>query len=237
MSAPKEGLSKTELEKGLAQLEAVSKAPSRRQELFQKAESGEITDEERTELVKSLASSESLAAMATSALTDNSTLQKSLDVSEYLRENHAGTVAALETLANALEKSETREQDFRLALGQTTVALVKSMQQATTLLQSLSARLEVIENQPVGMRKSLAAPPAKSNGVMEKSFAGQPAGDGLTKSQISNVMSEMLEKGDKYAQVGGVDLLLAATKFETDSTLHPAVLAAVQSYAREHHRV
>ena len=225
------GLKGTDLEKGLALLENAARVPSRRAELFQKSESGEITDAEREELIKSLGSP-SLGERATEKLRTNDTISKSIEVSDDVRENHAGNVDALMTLATAMEKSETREQEFRIAAAQTLVGLAKSISAQNAILESQGALLKsitegmgIIAKQPARAPKSQGIPTAQP---LNKSFAGEDPEGGLNKSMILDAMDDMLQKGAQI--VAGEDMLKAATKYETANMITPEMLVEVRKH-------
>jgi hypothetical protein len=233
------GINQTELEKGLRRLEASAKAPqARAADLFNKAQDGSITPEEREELIKSV--STDLGQRATNALAESDTIKKSLDVSDYLREQHLGVVTGLETLAGHIEKSEARDQEFRIALASTLFQmgeLVKSQvaraDTAEAMLKSVTERLGIIAAQPARGPKSVAGAQhaaANSQG-MNKSFAGQPAeGDRLSKGQINEALTEMLMKGTDT--VGGESLVLAAAKYESLNEISPDLFKAVVDHVR-----
>jgi len=231
----KENLTQAALEKGLRELEAASRTPSqtRSAELFQKAQDGTITADERDELVKSV--SRGLGAEATSGLTENETLTKSLDVSDFLKEQHTGLVTGLETLADHIEKSETRDQEFRVALATTLHhmgELVKAQDSRIaaqeSLLKGIADRLGVIAAQPARGPKSVEAARAAAGGGMQKSFAGAVGGASLSKGQILETMHTMLTKG--MEMVEGEDIVKAAIKYESLKEITPTMLKSVQEF-------
>lgn len=235
MSTNNSGLSKSELDKGLDRLTAAAKAPSRRAELFQKAESGEITEAEREELVKSIASP-SLATRALEKMQGNDVIEKSLEVSDFLRESNNAQVAALTTLADSLEKSQKSEQDFRIAAAQTLVGLAKSINaqnevitQQGALLKSVAETMGVIAKQPARAPKSQGVTPQPAAAQpLNKSFAGGAEEGTLTKSMILDTMEDMLHKGMNV--VAGEDIVHASTKYESENLITPGMLAAVQQH-------
>jgi diphthamide synthase (EF-2-diphthine--ammonia ligase) len=232
-------LTQADLEKGLKRLEEAAQAPNARAtELFGKAQDGTITSEEREELVKSVSGSSTLGSRVTSALTGNDTIKKSLDVSDYLREQNGAVVSGLEVLASHLEKSDSQDQEFRVALATTMLQmseLVKSqavrLDTQDTMLKSISERLGIIAQQPARGPKSVAAAAAAAAGGMNKSFGGGSAQEGLSKSQIGDVLTDMIEKGMQL--VGGENLVLAATKYEGSNDISGELLKAVQEHVRK----
>src|SRR5688500_6272608 len=138
------GLTVQDLEAGLTKLQKSATADnpvSRRNELLAKAQTAAgLTADENAELVKSLTSPEAFAQTVTAPLQSDD-MVKSVDVSPYLREQHDAMVKSLGILAERLEKSETKDHEFK-------VALATTMHIQTELMKSYDARLGVIEGQP-----------------------------------------------------------------------------------------
>lgn len=217
----KSGLAPDDLEKGLKTLEEVAATPRnpRTAELFAKAQGGTITSEERDELVKSLATG-NLSSKATEALEASDTIKKSLDVSDFLKENHRGLVAGLTVLADTIEKSDANEHQFRVALAKSVIQIGEQVMEQGQLVKSLVERLDKTPARPP---KSVTPPQP-----LQKSFAGVTDGDTLSKSQIVDAMSDMIEKGNRM--VAGEDMLHAATKYEATALISPEMLTAVREH-------
>lgn len=222
MSTKEPGLSPTDLEKGIAKLTAAAASPSRQQELFQKAQAGSITDTERDELVKSLSGGDLASSVAATMASEN--MQKSLEVSDYLREFHDGNVSVLTRLAETIEKSEGREQEFRVAMAQTVVSLAKSVQANGAALGAIADKLGIIAAQPARAPRAAQRP-----GTIEKSFGGQGPGqsDQLSKSAILDAMEEMVKGAEVVA---GEDMVKAAAKYESTNMITPEMLAEVRKH-------
>jgi hypothetical protein len=226
-------LTKDDLEKGLKALEEAAQSPekSRAAALFQKAMSGSAGPAELQELVKSI-SGGSVTSAAVEPLK-NSDLEKSLDVSPYLRENQKALVESMTVLAGALEKSEGSQTAFNRVLATAVVQLgdlVKSVDNKLTeqaeLLKSVSAAASVTP-----------AYPPKSQGpapkALEKSFAGgAPEGEGprLSKGQILSVMTDMVKSN---VPMGTEDVLKAVAQYESFNTMKPQVRDAVMAHAKK----
>lgn len=224
-------LTEADLVKGMEALtEAANKnnTATRSAELFQKAQSGEITDDERDELVKSLRGS-ALTEKVTQGLGTD-TIQKSIDVSDFLRDATTGITEGLRTLTDHIQKSQTDDHGFRVALATTISAMTDVITNQGELLKSMATQLGV-----------QAARPPKSQGVrgaqpLAKSFAGTPAqangaeqGAELSKSQILDGLDAMISKGLTSAS-NGEDLVKASTKYESLNLISPAVVADVQKF-------
>lgn len=224
----KSGLTPADLEKGLRALEAASTAGAAgNQELLKKAADGSITEEEKDELIKSL-SGDSLADKATKGLTGNDTIRKSVDVSDYLREQHYGMVAGLEVLASHMEKSQAVDHEFRKALATTVVQVASLVKSQAEEIAELRKSLDTWGAQPARAPKSPQTP------TLAKSFAGGQSADSISKSQIEDAFSSMLEKG--MESIGGEELIKAATKYEVSGFISPPVLAEVKQFITNTHK-
>jgi hypothetical protein len=234
-------LNEDDLAKGLDALKAaanLNNPHARRAELFAKAQSGAISAEENDELVKSLSGSQ-LVDTVTDTLRSNDTIQKSLDVSDFLREQHKGVVDGLTALTEHLQKSQSDDQGFRVALATTLTSLADTVVQQSQLMKSMSEKMGVALSQPARGPKSVGVNAAP----MQKSFAGQvaPAGsvqtDGteLSKSQILDVMEEM-NKSESGMAPSGENLTFAITKYESTNQISPALLRDVATFVAKSNR-
>ena len=227
MSDKDKGLTEADLEKGLARLEAAAKAPSRAQELFSKAQSGTATPEERDELLKSLGGGSPLAQETTDALRKSQALADGLEVSDFLNDLHKGLLAGLELLAGRMEKGESAGQDFRVALATTMLSTVDMVKSVREDVKALRDDIKALAGQPARAPKSQGVPAQPLNKAFAPQVA-QPAAGQLSKAEIEDTMTAMLAKG--MTLVGGEPLLVAATKYETTSSISPAVLAEVMAF-------
>lgn len=225
-----EKLTKEDLEKSLTQLEsevAKNDSSSRKDQLLEKAKVKDLEKAEKEELFQLLGEEfhegNSLGKSVTEGLQTNEDLQKALDVSDYLREQHSELTTSLEMLADEISKSDNRQHQFNLLLA-------KAVADTGRLVKSMAERLGVIEQQPARepkAKRSLAQP-------MEKGFAGQPSGEQLSKSQILDTLESMIadsvEKGRAGNTEDGIDLTVAASKVEQFGTIHPALLERIKSF-------
>lgn len=227
-------MNKSQLEKGLAALQAAAEAgndQARQRELMAKAADGTITPEENEELIKSLGGGDKLADQVLEPL-DSETIQKSIDVSDYLREQHEGLSKGLATLAEHIQKSEAADQRFRVALAQTVTELA-SMVQA--------------QGEQINKALGLPAEPVKSRGVvgapahdvaMEKSTVGP--NDALTKSQVLDIL-EAMSRDESYGtgeglSKSGENLSVAIAKYEMETAISPTLAAEVRDFHLNHQR-
>lgn len=234
-------LTEADLQKGLDALKnaAASNNPhARRAELFQKAQSGAITPEENDELIKSL-NGNALTEQVTRGLKTD-TIQKSIDVSDFLRESNDGLITGLATLSEHIQKSQSDDHGFRIALATTLTGLVDTVVQQGALIKSMSEKLGVVVQQPARGPKAQGVRGAQP---MQKSFAGNPAPSGagvqpdgieLTKSQTLDVLEEM-NKSMSLAPCGE-NLTHAVAKYESTNQISPALLKDVAAFVSRSNR-
>lgn len=229
-------LTKDDLEKSLGQLEsyvADQDKPTRKAQLLEKAQAGELSKSERDELYQILGGAEepksALGTELTKGLVDNEGLAKALDVSDYLQEQHTELCKALETLGGHVEQSDQRQHEFNLLLA-------KAVSDIGALTKSVHERLEAIEGQPARGPKSRGLPQTQP---LEKSFAGRAADAGgeFSKSEALDAMQELLVKSVDSGQGGMVegvgDMGVAISKFEQFNTMSPATHARVAEHLRQ----
>jgi len=219
-------LSENDLQQSLDKLVTLAgdDADSRKQVLLSKAQEVELSKAEQAELFNLLGGQEekdeTLGEEIIKGLEENDTLQKALDVSDYLQEQHTELVKSLQAMGDALAKSDNRQHEFNLVLA-------KAMSQMGQHIVTMSERLGVIEQQPV------RGPKSKGLAPLSKSFANRP-GEGMSKSQILDAMDEMtqvsFEKGMSGVAVNGEDLSVAISKYEQFNALSPAMLAQVKAH-------
>lgn len=216
----------TDLDKSIAKLAEFTQSNdtvSRKDALLSKAAKGDLSKAENEELFSILGGKATgekeptLGAQVTKGLTENSDLQKALDVSEYLDAQHTELCKSLVALGDQVEKSGKRQHDFNLVLS-------KAIIDVGNVVKSINERLGTIEDQP--------ARGPKSRGVqtVEKSFAGhKPAGSGddLSKSQILDGMEKLLEKSTTGVSEHGEDILMAISKYESTNQISKSLLSEV----------
>lgn len=219
-------MKKESLEKGLAALQHAAEAGNgagRRAELLEKAQTGELTAEENEELIKSLGGGSEFTEAVTAPLQTD-TIQKSLDVSDYLREHHEGLEKSLTVLAERIEKSEVQDQNFRIALAQTVTSL-------GDMVKSLHEQVQTLSGQPAGpvLSAGVTGAPAEDSTV-QKSFAGQPPGGSkkLSKGQVLDLMEKIGEENNGLSK-SGENMSVAIAKYEggneISKSLHDEVIA------------
>lgn len=215
-------MDRNQLDTGLAALQAAAENgnPAARQKiLMEKANAGTISPQENDELIKSLGGAGSLTDAVTAPF-ENDTISKSLDVSDFLRENNDALTKSLVMLADQIEKGQGQDHTFRLAVAGTLVDV-------TNLVKSLSDRVDALMGTPARpvISKGTIAPSADP---VEKSIAGQPAaGEQLSKSQVLDYMEAIAQNNDGVSK-SGENMLTAITKYETTTALSPALATEVR---------
>jgi len=227
-------LTADDLEKSLEKLTEYAESgdsESRKNTLLRKAMEGDdLEKSERDELFGLMGGQgdytfgSSHSEEITKSLDENETLQKALDVSDYLREQHDGLCKSLTELAEYQEQSDARQHDFNLVLA-------KAVSDTGTMVKAMSARLGVIASQPARAPKSVGADP------LNKSFANQtPAEDQLSKSVILDTMTAMnaesFEKGGNGISDFGEDIGNAVAKYETSNHISKPMYDEVLRFRR-----
>ena len=210
-----------------------SKNPADRQKaLMEKSLAGDASDEEKAELADLLKGGgarndeDDLVKSAVAGLDPeaNEDLENALEVSEYLRAHHKGTVDALAAMGDHIEKSDTVNHAFQLGMAK---AVVKQGE----LLMELQKSIDAMASQPAGApRAAKTAPQAQA---IQKSMAGQPAGDGqtLSKAQVLGLLEEMNLASDSGMSKSGEDLTNAIAKLESGNKITPALAEEVRAFA------
>jgi hypothetical protein len=233
----KKSLTGSDLDKSLDALEAFAKSgdlPSRKDSLLAKAGQGALSKSEREELFDILGggaaptqAKDEPAENIVKSMSENDNLQKALDVSEYLQEQHTELVKSLRRVGDEIQKSDHRRHEFNLILA-------KAVKDIGEMVKSLSDAVGVMAGQPARAPKALGVT-TKPGQVLQKSFAGQPsAGENLTKSQVLDALDGMMEesmtKGMSGATDFGEDISLAVAKYEQTNMISRPMLEAVKGY-------
>ena len=222
-----------DLSKSLQMLEDFAKsgdAPSRKQMLLAKANEGDLSKSEREELFSVLGGGEAVADDSTAeaivkSMGENDNLQKALDVSEYLQEQHVEMVKSLRTVGDEIQKSDHRRHEFNLILA-------KAVGDIGEMVKSLSETVSTLAGQPARGPKSLGVSTRPAQ-VVQRGFGGQPpVGENLTKSMVLDTMESMMEESMTKGMNGlagcGEDLTLSACKYEQTNQISPALFAEVR---------
>lgn len=215
-----------DLSKALDQLETFTQddTSTRKDTLLAKAQNGEeLSKSENEELFNLLGggTESETPEPLTRSMEENETLNKAMEVSDFLGELGGELIKAMGALEQRQDEASARSQQFDLVLAKSVVAVGRQLETLTEVVQTMAG-------QPTGRPRSLGAPNAQP---MHKSFGGEaPAGEQLSKSQlqdgINSLFRESLEKGG-HGKLNGIDLEVEASKFESTGSMHPAVYEAV----------
>lgn len=229
-----EDLTQDDLEKSLDRLTQFAEEGdrvSRKDALLHKAATEELEKSEREELFELLGGEAtqgdepSLGEEIVKSMDENETLQKALDVSDFLQEQHGELCKSLQTLADHQEESDKRQHEFNLVLA-------KAVADVGNLVKSMAEKMGTELAQPARAPKSRGV---NAPAPLNKSFAGAaPEGEELTKSDmmkgLETLMQETMEKSGGESRLdNGVDLLMEISKFEQTGFIHPQVEEIVKS--------
>lgn len=239
------GLNEEDLVKGLNKLDefvASHDETSRKEQLLQKALADNLEETERGELFQLMGGSTGdgddtpRSEEIIKSLSDNETLQKAFEVSDFLREQHDELAKSLGTLASYQEHAEARQHEFNLVLA-------KTVSDSGKLIKAMSERLGVIAKQPARGPKSIRTP---KDQVLHKSFgeggdAPAGAGDGgggdgdqLNRGKILKGLDGMMQKSMGNDEPGladcGEDISIAVATFEQTSQISKSMLAEVREH-------
>ena len=221
-----------DLQKSLDRLTALATegdGPSRKDTLLSKANADALNKSEREELFELLGGAapavDEPGENIVKSMTSNDTLQKALDVSEYLQEQHSEMVKSLRNVGEEIQKSDNRRHEFNLVMA-------KAIRDIGVMVKSLSEEIGTIGGQAARAPKSMGV---KAGQVLQKGFVGQsPARDDLSKSQVldalDGMMEESMSKGGSGTLETGEDIALAVSKYEQTHMISKSMLGAAKSF-------
>jgi len=229
----RKSLTPADLQKSLDKLSAFATdgdMPSRKAALLSKASDDTLSKSEQEELFELLGGVSAVADEPGEAIVksmgENDNLQKALDVSEYLQEQHGELVKSLRNVGDEIQKSDNRRHEFNLVMA-------KAIRDIGLMVKSMSEEMGVIGARPARAPKSLGVT-TRSAQVLQKSFAGQPGEDILSKSQVldglDGLMEESMEKGMGGATEFGEDIAIATAKYEQTHMISKPMLGAVKGF-------
>lgn len=216
-----------DLEKSIRRLEAFTEEDivTRKEALLEKARTDDLNKAEQAELFQILGGAEPEAADPTTAdeivksFSDSEPLQKAIDVSDYLKEQHEALEKSLRAIGDEIQKSDNRRHEFAMLQARALVDI-------GNMVKSLAEQVGFVNAQPTRGPKSRGVNGGTRR--LEKSFAGgAPEGDQLNRREVLDTLSEMNKSMD---HAGGERLDLALTKYESTSMISPKVLKAVREF-------
>jgi hypothetical protein len=202
---------------------------SRKEALLKKAMTDDLSSGELEELVKALDNNDTVGneinttpdnSISDSLETD--TMQKALDVSDYLSELHSGLVKSLNTLENEFNGNATRQHNFNITLAKGIVSVGKGLVDMRDSISELKKSIDSFGSAPI--RKPTSIKP------LNKSFAGQDFQQGesiLKKSEIMGQLLSLAEQGQ--SDIGGVSINHAVALLESSNQLPANVVTALKA--------
>ena len=196
-----------DLEKSIGQLEALANEDTmnRKDTLLAKAQTDDLSKAEHDELFQilgggSVEPKSEISDTIVKSFQESEPLQKAIDVSDYLRENHEALEKSLVAIGEEIQKSDNRRH----------------------LVKSMAEQMDMVLDQPARGPKSLGAAP------MQKSFGGTPPeGEQLNKSQVLDTLEEISKSNDS---VNGENVSIALSKYESSNMISRNMLAAVNEF-------
>lgn len=231
--AVKKGLQVTEddLQKSIDALTAQTlKTPeARKKVLLSKAISTELTAEENTELQGLLGGAKvekSLAEEVIAPFEEDEDLNKSIDVSTYLTQNHDALIKALTRVADGLESFQKSQQSFDLVLA-------KAVSNGLKLTKSMSEKLGVMASAPARAPKSQGVRPGTQ--VIEKGFANgaPPQGDEPDRDETLTGLDMLMQKSMREGHSGhaacGEDIAVSTANYESNGRISKNLMTEVKA--------
>lgn len=233
------GLTAGDLEKSLVRLEEIASegdTPTRKQALLEKATSGELTKSERTELFELLGGQSGESTNTGSedlvkGFETNEPLQKALDVSDFLREQHEELTKSLRAVGDKITETDNRRHEFNLVMA-------KAVRDIGFMVKSMAEQFDSFMAQPAGAPKSKGIR-TQPNQVLNKGFGGNepPAEEQLSKGEVLGALQAMnadsMSKGMGGKAACGEDLLMATAKYEQTNRISPKLYGEVQGFVKE----
>ena len=238
-------VSEDQMEKALADLQEAARGPEdEKQDLLSKALAGDISDEENTRLASLLSgeapseeAEESLAKSVTEDLDPEKSeeISKAIEVGPFLKAQHEGVVGGLAKVAEAIEKSQNSDNEFRMLLAKSIVALGDEIKKQTAKLEAQDEVIKSLGEEVSKYGETVPGGPRAvvSEGSLEKSFAGTAGGDTLSKSELAGRLSQMATDAyEKGEEAHANSLFLAASTVEAGGNCPEALMQEVTEYKR-----
>lgn len=174
------------------------------------------------------------------AVQENETLQKGIEVSLFLSELSKAFAAGLDGIENRLNANLQQVgqalYDSLTGFASEQGEFNKSLAEAVTNIgHGVAGSLEQVEQVaqlPMGPPRSQSLQVVKGGqqGYVQKSFAGQLAGEPLSKAFVAETLADMLEKGEPG--VSPIEVIKYDTTGELSPHLQQRVMARVQGTGR-----
>lgn len=228
----KGGLTEASLQKSIARLAQYVEGRdpvARKNALLRRAQLGKsLSKSEQGELMRILGGDTQEAARParlSKGLTDNRVIQKSVDATQYIAQQHAEMVGALDRMDKSFGSLSRRSMEFDLVLAKAVADIGRSVQRlAKSVAQADAAPARVAKSMGVTGR---ARP-------LQKSGMGEP---GLSRQQIDAALDGMMQKSLQAGRAGrtesGLQLTKAIAHFDSCGQLRPEFQGEVAKFVRE----
>lgn len=159
---------------------------------------------------------ESASDQLTKSMRENESVQKAIDVSDYLTAQHVELVKALAAVADSVEAVKKSQQEFNLMLA-------KAHVDTGNVVKSMAERFESFADEPVRAPKSAGVAHGNVR-PLNKSFGAPSAnGEELEKADVLRTLTQMNEESWRLGKGGRTadneDLSKAVAKFESTREL------------------
>jgi hypothetical protein len=185
------------LDEVLGQLETMAKAVnphSEKEDLLSKAQAGTITAEENEQLVAILSGKVPTLSDAAISGLESDSMQKAIEVSDYLEAHNEGVKFGLSYLASELEKSHSAAGEFNSLLAKSVIALAQDLGQK---IEALSSTLEAWgEKEVVQVKKPITAK------AIEKSLSGEEPKEVMPWREAIATLGTMFEESIEKSMHG-----------------------------------
>lgn len=217
-------LTEEELRKSLSGLEAyISATSGRKDELMRKSLAGEIDAAGEAELAALLQPQTAPNFVKSLDPAADESLQKSLDVSDYLTQLHDGIFTYCKELSESVQKSSTTTEKTNHIFAKSLLSIGRCVEQLMSQGDMAKSQSTVRVPVPVRGPRAMGVQGAQP---LEKSMAGQGASQ-LGKNDVLDILDEMhksaFENGREGKALCGEDLNSAITKFEQLNRISPAL--------------
>lgn len=226
-SVRKSQIALTDLEKGLAAMEAAGQTAtgSRRDELFEKAKKGRLSAQERREL------DAELDGRLRTALEGSEEIVKGMDVSPALDVLGTKVAEAVDKLAEQVERNAKQGGEFNSALTKSLIAVGDVLKAQQESIESLSDKLEKALEAPRSQPRAVAADNAKPTSEPKPGEAPT-----VNKAHLKNLLTAMhsdsIQKGMRGLSRSGLSIKSEMAKVLSNAPIDPQMARDVEEFAK-----
>ena len=232
--AKKGGLTEASLKKSIANLLGMvqkSDPQARKKALLKATMAGrQLNKSQQAELMQLLgggaAQQARPARKLSKSLTEDRTIQRTVDASEFLSRQNDALVTALNSMEKSFHEMSTRQTEFNVALAQALAHTGRSVAQ-------LNKSMQVADAAPVSGPKSMGARSGRARPLAKSNMAEGQLSRGQVEASLDALFQKSLSAGRKGASEAGQDLVKAIAHFDSSGQLLPEVEPEVRRYIRE----